>query len=73
MLKNQDLASLKGLYAASLRVILEGQAATGAYIASPNFPVYKYSWFRDGSFIANAMSIAGEKIQPRNSMSGPRG
>jgi GH15 family glucan-1,4-alpha-glucosidase len=44
----------------SIEVILEGQAATGAYIAGPTFTVYKFSWFRDGSFIADAMSRVGE-------------
>ncbi len=65
MLKNQQPVRPSDLYAASIRVILRGQALTGAYIASPNFSVYNYSWFRDGSFIANAMSIAGEKESAR--------
>ena len=41
---------------ASIRIIKENQADSGAYIASPNFRVYNYSWFRDGAFIADAMS-----------------
>ena len=45
---------------ASIKIILENQASSGAYIASPNFPVYNYCWFRDGSFIADAMSVSGE-------------
>jgi GH15 family glucan-1,4-alpha-glucosidase len=40
-------------------VIDAGQAATGAYLASPSFPVYRYSWFRDGAFVADAMSRVG--------------
>lgn len=44
----------------SIKIILENQASTGAYIASPNFPVYNYCWFRDGSFIADAMLASGE-------------
>jgi GH15 family glucan-1,4-alpha-glucosidase len=40
-------------------VIEKNQADTGAYIASPSFPVYRYCWFRDGAFIADAMSRAG--------------
>ncbi|CAB4743740.1 MAG: hypothetical protein F2893_01115 [Actinobacteria bacterium] len=40
---------------ASIKIILENQAPTGAYIASPNFGVYNYSWIRDGAFIADAM------------------
>jgi GH15 family glucan-1,4-alpha-glucosidase len=51
---------LKSLRDASVRVILENQATSGAYIASPNFRVYKYSWIRDGAFIADAMLDQGE-------------
>lgn len=40
---------------ASIRVILENQSSSGAYIASPSFRVYNYSWIRDGAFIADAM------------------
>ena len=43
----------------SLTVIAGNQAASGAYPASPTFPVYRYCWFRDGAFIADAMSRAG--------------
>lgn len=43
----------------SLAVITDGQAPSGAYIASPTFPTYHYSWFRDGAFIADAMSRHG--------------
>lgn len=45
---------------ASIRIIKANQAGSGAYIASPNFRVYNYSWFRDGAFIAEAMSVSGE-------------
>lgn len=44
---------------ASLNIIKKNQSDTGAYIASPNFAVYNYSWFRDGAFIAEAMSASG--------------
>lgn len=43
----------------SIEIILDNQSTTGAYIASPNFPTYHYCWFRDGSFIAYAMDLAG--------------
>ena len=43
------------LYQHSIDVILRNQSDTGAYLASPNFPTYMYSWFRDGAFIAYAM------------------
>jgi len=55
-----DPARLQTLAIRSLAVIREGQSRSGAYVASPTFPVYQYSWFRDGAFIADAMSRAGE-------------
>ncbi len=45
---------------ASIRIIKANQAGSGAYTASPNFKVYNYSWFRDGAFVADAMSTVGE-------------
>ena len=42
-------------------MIKAGQAPSGGYYACPDFPNYRYSWFRDGSFIADAMSIVGER------------
>ncbi len=51
---------LRTLAATSLRVILSQQQPGGAYPASPDFSAYAgYSWFRDGSFIADAASAAG--------------
>jgi GH15 family glucan-1,4-alpha-glucosidase len=44
----------------SVEVILAGQSPSGAYVASPTFPIYRYSWLRDGCFIADAMREAGE-------------
>jgi len=42
-------------------LILELQDPGGAYPASPDFSAYVgYSWLRDGAFIADAMSAAGE-------------
>jgi isomaltose glucohydrolase len=43
----------------SVDVIGVNQAASGAYVACPDFRVYRFSWFRDGAFIADAMSRAG--------------
>jgi GH15 family glucan-1,4-alpha-glucosidase len=43
----------------SIEIIRANQHPGGAYLASPNFPVYRYSWLRDGAFIADAMSRAG--------------
>lgn len=51
---------MSNLYQRSIEIILENQSASGAYIASPNFPTYHYCWFRDGSFIAHAMDLAGQ-------------
>ena len=48
------------LFSRSIEIIRGGQAATGAYLASPTFPTYQFSWFRDGAFIADAMSRVGE-------------
>jgi len=53
------------LYQRSIEVILENQSASGAYIASPNFPTYRYCWFRDGSYIAYAMDLAGQHESAR--------
>lgn len=43
-----------------IRIILQNQHASGAYVASPAFSQYPYCWLRDGSFIAHAMDRAGE-------------
>lgn len=51
---------LKALEEKSLRIIRDNQSLTGGYLASPNFAVYNYSWFRDGAFISHAMSISGD-------------
>lgn len=48
------------LYERSIEIILENQAGSGAYLASPSFPTYRYSWFRDGAYIAYAMDLVGE-------------
>jgi GH15 family glucan-1,4-alpha-glucosidase len=41
-----------------MAVIRAGQAPSGAYVACPDFEPYRYSWFRDGAFIADGMSRA---------------
>ena len=56
---------MNDLYQRSIEIILENQSASGAYIASPNFPTYRYCWFRDGSFIAYAMDLAGQHESAR--------
>jgi isomaltose glucohydrolase len=44
----------------SVEVILAGQSPSGGYVACPNFEQYRFSWLRDGSFIADAMREHGE-------------
>src|SRR5487761_2522261 len=43
----------------SIEVILAGQAPSGAYVASPNFATYNFSWLRDGAYCAMAMDSVG--------------
>jgi GH15 family glucan-1,4-alpha-glucosidase len=54
------LSRLRELAGHSRAVIRANQTPSGAYLASPTFAVYRYSWLRDGAFIADAMSRAGE-------------
>lgn len=51
---------------ASIEIIKRNQSDSGAYLASPHFAVYNYSWFRDGAFIAEAMSASGENESALN-------
>lgn len=50
---------LSELALSGVELIASHQHAGGAYPASPAFPVYQYSWLRDGAFIADAMSRVG--------------
>lgn len=45
---------------ASINVIKANQAMSGAYVASPTFSQYGYSWLRDGMWIAHSMDCVGE-------------
>ena len=47
------------LVAHSIAVIAAGQAPSGAYVAAPRYPTYRFAWLRDGSFCAYAMDRAG--------------
>lgn len=47
------------LYEHSITTILAHQHPGGAYLASPTFSTYAFSWLRDGSFIAHAMDRVG--------------
>ena len=55
-----DRDRLSALAAKSVETILANQAPTGAYFAAPGFDPYRFCWLRDGSFIADAVSRAGE-------------
>lgn len=57
---NPDPEAVLRLARHSLAVIRAGQDAGGAYLAAPTFPTYRFSWFRDGAFIADAMSRVGD-------------
>lgn len=48
------------LFEHSLEVIHAGQAASGAFIASPTFGQYDYAWLRDGAFVAEALDLVGD-------------
>lgn len=54
------VVSRMDLLARSIEIILENQQASGAYVAGPNFPTYRYCWFRDASYIAYAMDRVGQ-------------
>jgi isomaltose glucohydrolase len=49
------------LVARSVEVLKAGQAPSGAFVASPTFPTYRYAWLRDGAFCAHALDVAGER------------
>lgn len=44
----------------SIDVLHQGQAPSGAFVASPTFPTYRYAWLRDGAFCAHALDVVGE-------------
>ncbi len=51
----------RDLYSRSIDLIRANQTPGGAYLASPTFEQYRYCWFRDGTYIAYAMDLAGEQ------------
>lgn len=50
---------MSDLYNRSIEIIERNQAESGAYFACPDFPNYRFSWLRDGAFIAYAMDRVG--------------
>lgn len=60
-------AEVERLVTTSVRLILDLQDKSGAYPASPTFSAYRgYCWFRDGAFIADGVSSAGEVESANN-------
>jgi GH15 family glucan-1,4-alpha-glucosidase len=56
-----DDRTIAALAGHSIRLITGLQTPEGAYPASPTFSAYVgYSWLRDGAFIADAASVAGQ-------------
>jgi GH15 family glucan-1,4-alpha-glucosidase len=51
---------MNDLYTHSIDLIRANQSPNGAFVASPTFATYHYSWFRDGAYIAYAMDLAGQ-------------
>jgi GH15 family glucan-1,4-alpha-glucosidase len=51
---------LSALMANSISLIRREQHPSGSYPACPTYPTYRYCWFRDGAFIADAMSRVGD-------------
>ncbi|GFN23117.1 glycoside hydrolase family 15 protein [Thermanaeromonas sp. C210] len=45
----------------SVAILKEYQTDQGAFPAAPEFPPYKYVWLRDGTFIAYALDLVGER------------
>lgn len=61
MTTTAERSRISALLADSRTLIATLQRDNGAYPASPSFSAYLgYCWFRDGAFIADAMSIADE-------------
>ncbi len=54
------------LYDQSIQLLIDSQTASGAIIASAEFPSYRFSWFRDSSYIAYAQCRVGRFQQARD-------
>ncbi|ETK34075.1 glycoside hydrolase family 15 protein [Microbispora sp. ATCC PTA-5024] len=55
-----DSSRMRDLAARAVELIARHQHPSGAYPAAPSYPVYRYSWFRDGAFIAEGASRGGD-------------
>lgn len=49
----------EALVAHAVQVLLAGQARSGAFVAAPSYPTYRFAWLRDGSFCADALDRQG--------------
>lgn len=54
-----DVNPLSRIADRSVQLLREAQDPSGAWPAAPGFAPYRYSWFRDGAFIAEGASAAG--------------
>jgi len=59
MAANLHPHALSKLHLHSQQVILNNQDSGGGYLACPFMPDYQFSWFRDGAFIAYALTLDG--------------
>jgi len=64
-ISNNHDHSENDLLETSVAVISAGQNGLGAYVASPAFSQYDYTWLRDGSFCALAMAAVGHDESAR--------
>jgi GH15 family glucan-1,4-alpha-glucosidase len=53
----------------SLKVILDNQAPNGGFLACPVMPDYQFSWFRDGAYIAYALTLDGARVGAQHAWS----
>ena len=56
-----DIGRSQQIHARSRAVLLENQMPGGGYLACPTMPDYQFSWFRDGAYIAYAMTLDGQR------------
>lgn len=47
------------LFKKSIEILEKYQSPSGAFIASPNFKVYRYCWFGDGAYASYAPDLVG--------------
>ena len=58
--------STDALVSHAVEVLLSGQAASGAFVAAPTYPTYRFAWLRDGTTdyaLEGSVFIAGAVVQ----------